>query len=124
MNTNFFTAETRSRGELLRSFILTLLCVLCVSAVNHPVNAQGVTFLATWQNAYFRSTPSVNAPTLAPLVQGGTFNVIGRSEDNQWLALSAPNFTGWLPAGFGDVTGDLSKVPAVKQALSEGCSRV
>jgi hypothetical protein len=82
-----------------------------------PAHAQGVTFLATWQNAYFRSAPSVNAPTLAPLVQGTSFSVIGRTEDNQWLALSAPNFTGWLPAGFGDVTGDLAQVPVVKQTL-------
>jgi hypothetical protein len=59
----------------------------------------------------------VNAPTLAPLVQGTSFSVIGRTEDNQWLALSAPNFTGWLPAGFGDVTGDLAQVPVVKQTL-------
>lgn len=113
----FINTEPQSRRGSSRWLIVCILCVLCATVFHHPARAQGVTFLATWQNAYFRSAPSVNAPTLAPLVQGTSFSVVGRTEDQQWLALSVPNFTGWLPAGFGEVTGDLSLVPAVKQEL-------
>jgi hypothetical protein len=116
MNHHSNAKPQRCSGARQFLFIF-ILGVLCVSAVRLPAHAQGVTFLATWQNAYFRSAPSVNAPTQAPLVQGALFSVVGRTEDNQWLALSAPNFTGWLPAGFGEVDGDLSQVPAVKQTL-------
>ena len=112
-----FNTETQRCRKSLRFLCVCLLSLLCVSVLDLPARADGVTFLATWQNAYFRSAPSVNAPTLAPLVQGTSFSVVGRTEDNQWLALSAPNFTGWLPSGFGDVTGDLSQVPAQKPAL-------
>lgn len=80
-------------------------------------HAQAPAFLATWQNAYFRSAPSVNAPRVAPLVQGARFDVVARSEDSQWVALAAPGFQAWLPAGFGEVAGDLRAVPSVKPAL-------
>jgi hypothetical protein len=112
-----FNTEKQRNKNMRRYAIITFLAVLCFSVFRFPAQAQGVTFLATWQNAYFRSAPSVTAPTLAPLVQGTTFSVIGRTDDFQWLALSAPNFTGWLPAGFGEVTGDLLQVPVVKQTL-------
>lgn len=114
---NHHNAKTQRSKGAKRFFFVCLLGILCFSVFKTLARADGVTFLATWQNAYFRSAPSVNAPTLAPLVQGATFNVVGRSEDDQWLALSAPNFTGWLPAGFGEVAGDLSSVPEVKQTL-------
>ncbi len=114
--TLFHTKPHRSNG-VMRLLVASLLCVLFASVANTPAHAQGVTFIATWQNAYFRSAPSVTAPTVAPLVQGASFNVAGRTEDNQWLALDAPGFTGWLPTGFGEVAGDLSLVPAVKQTL-------
>src|SRR4026209_1069218 len=98
MNERHFDARAQRSKCTKQIFIACFLCALCVSALTHSANAQGVTFIATWQNAYFRSAPSVNAQTLAPLVQGASFIVIGRSEDNQWLALYAPNYAGWLPA--------------------------
>lgn len=113
----YFAAKTSRRTGAGTLLLIVLLGVLCAGLVQRPARADGVTFLATWQNAYFRSAPSVDAQTLAPLVQGTTFNVVGRTEDNQWLALAAPNFSGWLPAGFGEVTGDLAQVPEVKQVL-------
>jgi hypothetical protein len=116
MNEERWNAKRRTQS-VKRLVFAGVLCMLCFSVFRFPAHADGVTFLATWQNAYFRSAPSVNAPTLAPLVQGASFSVVGRTQDNQWLALSAPNFSGWLPAGFGEVTGDLSLVPEAKQTL-------
>ena len=108
------TETQRRRGKN----ILLCLCLLCASVFSLQTNAsaQGVTFLATWQNAWFRAAPSVNAPKVTPLVQGTTFDVIGRTADAQWLALSAPNFKAWLPAGFGQVTGNIDGVPVVAYA--------
>jgi hypothetical protein len=100
-----------------RIFVIWMISVafLASQLQAHPARAQSVTFLATWQNAYFRAAPSVNAQKVTPLVQGATFNVIGRTEDGQWLALAGPNdFKAWLPAGFGQVTGSLADVPVVK----------
>jgi hypothetical protein len=94
-------------------FALVILTGWCIA----PAQAQGATFLATWQNVWFRAAPSVTAPKVAPLVQGMTFEVIGRSEDGQWLVLAAPNFKAWLPAGFGQVSGGLSNVPVIRSAL-------
>ena len=108
-------AKTQRR-KAFQTFVL--LCALCVSVVNSdPTRAQGVTFLATWQNAWFRAAPSVNAAKVAPLVQGTTFEVVARTADAQWLALSAPNFKAWLPAGFGQVNGNLASVSIVAYTL-------
>ncbi len=100
------------------AFVLAVLVALA-GLVHRPawVHAQGVTFLVTWQNAWFRASPSVMAPKVAPVVQGATYEVVGRSEDGQWLALSGPNFNAWLPAGFGEVMGDLAGVAVIKSAL-------
>lgn len=102
---------------------IPLVCALCAWLMNCvPAQAQpvqGVTFLATWQNAWLRAAPSVNAPKVTPLVQGATFGVVARTADSQWLALSAPaaNLKAWLPAGFGQVNGNLTSVPVVSYAL-------
>lgn len=93
--------------------LFVFVCALCASAVNIPAQAQGVKFLATWQNAWFRAAPSVTAAKVAPLVQGTTFQVVGRTADAQWLALAAPNFKAWLPLGFGEVTGNMANVPVI-----------
>lgn len=82
-----------------------------------PAFAQKTTFLVTWQNAWFRAAPSMMAPKVAPVIQGTTYDVVGRSEDNQWLALAGPNIKAWLPAGFGEITGSLASVPVIKTAL-------
>ncbi|MFC1463790.1 MAG: hypothetical protein ACFLMY_02965 [Candidatus Brachytrichaceae bacterium NZ_4S206] len=79
--------------------------------------AQKTTFLVTWQNAWFRAAPSVMAPKVAPVIQGAIYDVVGRSEDGQWLALAGPNVKAWLPAGFGEITGSLAGVPVIKTAL-------
>lgn len=80
-------------------------------------HAQRTTFLATWQNAWLRAAPSVIAPRVAPVVQGATYEVIGRSEDGQWLALATPDLRAWLPAGFGEVSGRLASVPIIRTRL-------
>ncbi|BCX03744.1 MAG: hypothetical protein KatS3mg053_1682 [Candidatus Roseilinea sp.] len=38
-----------------------------------PAHAQQATFLATWQNAWFRAAPSVMAPKVVPVIQGTTY---------------------------------------------------
>ena len=105
----------------VRRLVLPALAVLAISigafARLVPAHAQRATFLATWENAWFRAAPSVMAALVAPLRQGATFQVIGCSEDGQWLALAGPDFRAWLPAGFGEVTGTLADVPVVKVAL-------
>jgi hypothetical protein len=94
------------------------MCAALASDARHTrAQPASATFLATWQNAYFRAAPSVNAPKVSPLVQGASFNVVGRTEDGQWLALAGPNdFRAWLPVGFGQVIGSLGDVPVVKYA--------
>ena len=113
--TKIFNTRMQRRRGLKNLF---LLCALCVSAVHfsNPTHAQSVTFLATWQNAWLRAAPSVNAPKVAPLVQGTSFEVIGRTADAQWLALAAPNVKAWLPAGFGEVAGGIATVPVIAYA--------
>ncbi|MFC1467067.1 MAG: hypothetical protein ACFLMY_19720 [Candidatus Brachytrichaceae bacterium NZ_4S206] len=81
------------------------------------VHAQRATFLATWQNAWLRAAPSVTAPRVAPVAQGATYEVIGRSTDGQWLALATPGFRAWLPAGFGEASGSLASVPVILTRL-------
>ncbi len=112
MKTEIFNAKTQ-RCRVAYSIFASLL--LCVFAFDF-VHAQGVTFLATWQNAWLRAAPSVNAPKVAPLVQGSSFQVVGRTADAQWLALAAPNVKAWLPAGFGDVIGGIANVPVIAYA--------
>jgi hypothetical protein len=102
----------------MRWLLFTLVLALAVPASpSAVVSAQAVTFLATWQNAYFRTAPSVLAPTIAPLVQGSRYDVTARTQDGQWVALAGPGLAAWLPAGFGEITGDLADVPVVQPAL-------
>jgi hypothetical protein len=109
---NVLARKSRGRHALL-------LCAICVSvSVTVPVTvrAQGPMFVATWQNAWFRAAPSVNAPKVAPVVQGATYEILSRTADAQWLALQSPEVKAWLPAGFGDADA-LDGVPVMPYTL-------
>lgn len=120
-----FSNTKKPRNKAVLVFVLCLLCSWAAqpSFVQAQAQGIGVTFLATWQNAWFRAAPSVNAPKVAPLVQGTTYDVAARTEDGQWVALAGPDFpTGtfrkaWLPAGFGQVNGDLARVTVAQYGL-------
>ncbi|MCS7056073.1 MAG: SGNH/GDSL hydrolase family protein, partial [Thermoflexales bacterium] len=99
------------------AILVLILLTMGIFSQPMPVRAQGATFIATWQNAWLRTAPSVVAPRVAPVIQGATYAVVGRSEDGQWLALAGPDFRAWLPAGFGEVMGSLSSVPVIRTKL-------
>ena len=98
---------------------LTLLCAvaLLLGAVPNFAHAQAVRFYMKFSGANVRSAPSVTAPIAAPIGFDALYPVVGRTSDNVWLQVQVGDVVGWLPAGFGEVQGQLTNLPAVPLSL-------
>ncbi len=82
-----------------------------------PALGQGApVFRVKQAGLVLRAAPSLLASAGAGVTQGDVFDIIGRSDDNAWLALKSGARNGWLPAGFGDVEGSLASVGAYRRA--------
>lgn len=90
---------------------------LLLGAVPPPAHAQAVRFYMKFSGANIRSAPSVTAPIAAPIGFDALYPVVGRTADNVWLQVQVGDVIGWLPAGFGEVQGQLSNLPAIAPAL-------
>jgi hypothetical protein len=94
--------------------------LLLIGVTTSPAHAQGPAFLATGINVSLRSAPSIMAGRGGLLRQGETYSVIGRTDDNTWVAIQSADGAqrGWLPAGFGQISGNLETLPAQRPALA------
>jgi hypothetical protein len=79
-------------------------------AAQRLVAQNSVVFRVVSEGVHLRGAPSVLAPAGAVAISGATYRVIGRSEDNTWLALQLGADNGWLPAAYGEFSGDLAAV--------------
>jgi hypothetical protein len=85
-------------------------------AARAPARAQAaVSFRLTTQGVRLRGAPSVLAAAGAGAIHGATYDVIGRTEDNTWLAVELGADNGWLPAAYGEVDGDLATIVAYRR---------
>jgi uncharacterized protein YgiM (DUF1202 family) len=82
-----------------------------VEQLNAPVvSPTGVTYRTTFY-LRLRSGPSTDDDVIDNLPLHITVAVIGRSADGGWLQVNYNGGSGWVSAGYGVVTGDLSAVP-------------
>ncbi len=85
-----------------------LAALIALIAPGRAAGAGLPTFLVTTQGAQARFAPSVVAPVAFAVPQGQSYAVTGRSADNAWVKIG----NAWLPALLGDLSGDLSALPA------------
>lgn len=96
--------------------LLALLCATSFCSAPVAVHAQDVRFYMKFSGASIRTAPSVVAPIASPIGYDALYPLLGRTVDSTWLQLQVGDKIGWLPAGFGEVQGELSHLPAVPLA--------
>lgn len=71
-----------------------------------------VTFTLNVKSAFLRNAPSFNAARVYSIFQGQTFEVLGRTADNEWLKLDFVGATTetWIWRGYGAFAGNLGLV--------------
>lgn len=99
----------------MRTFAWLCAVVLAtMSLPSAPVYAQVSPRLAVTAPAlWLRAAPSLTAPRTQPVFRGDSLDIVERTTDNAWLRVAAAEKSGWLPAAFGALNGDLHAVRAV-----------
>jgi hypothetical protein len=74
-----------------------------------------VHFTVTIGGAFLRTEPALTSLTTQPVFAKQVYNVVGRSADEVWVLLDAPQAGSgaWLLTQFGSPSGDLDSVPVV-----------
>ena len=98
--------------------LVALVCAVLLYGAPQRALAQDVRFYMKFSGANIRNAPSVVAPILTPIGFDALYPVLGRTVDNTWLKVQVGDQVGWLPAGFGEVQGDLNHLPTVPLALA------
>jgi hypothetical protein len=98
-------------------FRYTLFSLVFLLITFQNARAQTVSFKTTWEGAYFRTAPSSLAPKEGMAPRDASYSVVARNADGTWLAISDGKFTGWLPAGFGEVSGDMRNLSTLSFSL-------
>jgi hypothetical protein len=100
----------------MRFALVVVHLLVALIHVSASVRAQlPVLFRMLSDGVWLRAEPSALAPTGQVAVNGRVYDVIARTEDNTWLALRSGDVSGWVPAGFGAIAGDLSSVGAYRR---------
>lgn len=100
-----------TRGWLL---ILVALALIAggLTPTAQAANSFAVTFTLNVKSAFLRNAPSFNAARVYSIFQGQTYEVIGRTGDNEWLKLDFVGATTetWIWRGYGAFDGNLGLV--------------
>lgn len=91
------------------------LCAVSVMPATRPAQAAdsfSVTFTLNVKSAFLRNAPSFNALRVYSVFQGQTYEVLGRTADNEWLKLDFAGATAetWIWRGYGSFAGNLGVV--------------
>lgn len=88
---------------------LSLLLAFVLNLGRAPAaQASSATFTVTVKSAFLRSAPDLNAERVFSVFRNQIYPITGRVADNTWVQL---NDLGWIAAGLGQISGDLSAAP-------------
>ncbi|MBI5957471.1 MAG: SH3 domain-containing protein [Chloroflexi bacterium] len=73
----------------------------------------GAVALVNTTSLNIRQGPGTNYPAVGSLVQGERVQIVGRSGDSQWWAVTYRGGTAWVLAQLTQVEGDISQIPLV-----------
>jgi hypothetical protein len=76
-----------------------------------PIPPLPVSIAPNYTSVHLRAGPGTYYPSLAFLVSGETYSVVGRTADGSWMVVVTPERIGWSAAWTLAVEGDISVLP-------------
>jgi hypothetical protein len=96
--------------------LVVLLTTILAVPARQAHASSAVTFTITVGGAFLRANPVLTEPTTQPVFADQKYPVVATTADQTWVQLGGVPKAGdgaWLLAMFGNVSGDLSKLPVV-----------
>ncbi len=102
-----------------RGLGMAALLMALALAQGRATAANGITFTVTAASAFLRAEPAFGAARMYSVFAGQTYGVAGRNETATWVLLEFPGAapgTAWIPASYGEVSGNLGLAPVTAAA--------
>lgn len=98
---------------LQRSLVfIILLCLLFIASPAHMQDAPDARIIPLDLPLRWHVAPSLQAETSAVVEAGTELEIIGRTQDSEWLQVRAPDGNeGWMMVEFAEVLVDLNTIP-------------